>query len=213
MNRLFLYTLIALSACWMACSPRSTSPNIQIDQDSITALQEDEISLSDIFQSLALRDESSENVSEPSQPNQPSIPAIAVSTGNPFALRKQRGAKPRPEVKRPTLDFGFVNEGDTIFHTFHIVNQGKAPWKIEEILPSCGCTGAKSTKLVVPPGESTDISVQFHTAGQPGRRVKLIEVFSNSGYLKLSLEGTVYPKGFTPTPQSAESAAPDSLKD
>jgi len=78
------------------------------------------------------------------------------------------------------FDAGDVLEGDTVKHTYVFTNTGNAPLKIEKIITTCSCTaGIFDTSKVIAPGEKSEISVTFTTAGKTGRQHRTITIISN----------------------------------
>ncbi|MEL7533201.1 MAG: DUF1573 domain-containing protein [Bacteroidota bacterium] len=118
--------------------------------------------------------------------------------------------KPQIRIPEDVYDFGFVDEGELVSHSFRLYNDGPGLWKIEEFLPSCGCTNVKATATEVESGAYIDVSFNLETVGRPGAQQKLIEIFSNAGYHRLLIKGVVYPPKFSQS-QSENSIEPDSL--
>jgi hypothetical protein len=78
-----------------------------------------------------------------------------------------------------SFNFGVITQGDTINHTFKILNTGKSDLIIRKVNSSCGCTVAKPTKDIIPPGMSTDLKVHFDSQGKSGTITKSITVITN----------------------------------
>ncbi|MFK7920330.1 MAG: DUF1573 domain-containing protein [Bacteroidia bacterium] len=116
--------------------------------------------------------------------------------------------KPQIRVANDVYDFGFVDEGELVAHSFRMHNDGPGTWEIEEILPSCGCTNVKVTSKEVVSGAYVDVSFNLETAGRPGAQQKLIEIFSYSFYHRHIIKGVVCPPKF-----SQEETATDATKD
>ncbi len=201
----FLIICVALSACFSPVPPSE----MVVNPENYTFQSKDQISLEKVFSGLS--DQADARITAMEETSFP--PVIKIQHQEQRSARSNLSAlgaaKPRLETRQPTFNFGYIHEGDTVDHVFRIYNRGPGVWKIEEALPSCGCTAAVPTKMVVGVGEFTEIAVQFKSKGLPGFQLKLVEVFSNADYLKLSLEGIVYPPNFNPTPQSAESGVPE----
>ena len=73
------------------------------------------------------------------------------------------------EQDRFTWDFGDVKEGQVARHDFIIKNETASELRIKEISTSCGCTLSKVTKLVIKPGESAMVEVEFNSKGYSGK--------------------------------------------
>jgi hypothetical protein len=78
-----------------------------------------------------------------------------------------------------SFNFGVIEQGDTINHTFKILNTGKSELIIRKVNSSCGCTVAKPSKDTIPPGMSTDLMVHFDSHGKSGTITKSITVITN----------------------------------
>lgn len=99
-----------------------------------------------------------------------------------FALSINLSAQfigPKIFVPSETFDFGDIVEGQTVNHSFVIVNNGNEVLKITQVLTTCGCTAAEPEKKELKPGESTIIKVDFNSTGRSGKQVKQISVASN----------------------------------
>lgn len=70
-----------------------------------------------------------------------------------------------------TVDFGIVNEGDTVIHDFWFTNVGTKDLVIRQAHPACGCTTPTYKKGAIKPGERGFIHVEFHSKGFGGQNV------------------------------------------
>jgi hypothetical protein len=77
-------------------------------------------------------------------------------------------------------DFGTVDEGKVVTHTFKFKNVGEAPLVISNIQTSCGCTTPSYTREPVAPGSTGEIQVQFDSRGKAGVNNKRITVYANT---------------------------------
>lgn len=95
-----------------------------------------------------------------------------------------------------TYDFGLVEEGAIVEHTFKFTNTGKAPLVISDARSTCGCTVPKWTQDAVRPGESGEIKVLFKTMGKRDRQEKPVIITANTypAETKVYLEGVVRAK-------------------
>jgi len=100
-------------------------------------------------------------------------------------------AAPEPEVKPdgpiPSFafpesdhDFGTINEGDIVDHTFAFTNNGDAPLIISSATASCGCTVPQWPKEPIPVGGSGEIKVQFNSRNKPGIQNKTVTITANT---------------------------------
>jgi len=86
-----------------------------------------------------------------------------------------------PHIDFETLeyDFGHINEGDTLSHTFQFSNTGKDTLKIRKTNTTCGCTVSELNKMAYGSGELGEIKVTFNSKGRRGTQIKRITLFSN----------------------------------
>lgn len=86
---------------------------------------------------------------------------------------------PKVGVQQLSHDFGNINQGDVVTHTFVITNNGGDLLKINDVRASCGCTAANPDKKELKPGESTNIVVSFNSKGRKGPQLKTVTVSTN----------------------------------
>ncbi len=86
---------------------------------------------------------------------------------------------PKVGVQQLAHDFGDVNEGDIVKHSYVISNNGGDLLKILDVRASCGCTAAKPEKSELKPGESTNLLVTFNSKGRKGPQNKTVTVVTN----------------------------------
>lgn len=86
---------------------------------------------------------------------------------------------PKIAVQQLSYDFGDINQGDVVNHSFIITNSGGDVLIIKDVKASCGCTAAKPDKNELKPGESTNITVSFNSKGRKGPQNKVVNVTTN----------------------------------
>lgn len=101
-----------------------------------------------------------------------------------------------PVIKfdRAQYDFGVVEEGGVLTHSFVFTNTGTEPLEIVDIRTSCGCTAAHPDKKIYQPGEKGVIKAEFDTKGRVGRNSRTITVINNdvnNAYFILSIYAEV----------------------
>lgn len=122
----------------------------------------------------------------PPPPAQESAPAAPESA--PAAA-----LAPKMVCDAPVFDFGQSNNTGAVEHDFPIRNEGTLSLEIRDVHASCGCTAAKPSQSVVPPGGEATIHVRFDLRGRNGFQQKAITVKSNdpnTPQLILQLKGT-----------------------
>jgi hypothetical protein len=90
-----------------------------------------------------------------------------------------RAAAPRLAIDEAVFDFGAVDRGTRVEHTFALRNAGDAPLRIEAVKSSCGCTVTLVSARDVPPGETGRLSVSVDTTRMTGRATKTVTVHTN----------------------------------
>ncbi|MCB0547791.1 MAG: DUF1573 domain-containing protein [Phaeodactylibacter sp.] len=94
-----------------------------------------------------------------------------------------------------TFDFGEVDEGAIVEHTFHFTNNGKAPLLISSARSTCGCTVPDWPKEPIAPGEKGMLKVKFSTQGKKNQQTKPITIVANTypATSKVFIQGFVRP--------------------
>lgn len=93
------------------------------------------------------------------------------------------------------INFGEVNEGDTIIRNFNFHNTGTAPLLITNATSTCGCTVPDFPKTPIQPDSSGVIEVVFNTLNRTGAQTKEVTIFANTipNQTILTLSGRVEP--------------------
>lgn len=94
-----------------------------------------------------------------------------------------------------SFDFGTINEGDVVEHTFNFKNEGAYPLIINNITSSCGCTTPEWPRDPVVSQSSSSIKVRFDSKNKSGPQAKTITVYANTepSNIDLKLKGIVKP--------------------
>ncbi|WP_163398327.1 DUF1573 domain-containing protein [Flavobacterium fluviatile] len=98
------------------------------------------------------------------------------------------------EIKKNIFDFGSINIGDTVNHSFIITNISERKFIIDTVGTSCGCTMTSFTKDSVERYHSAKINVTFIAEkNSSGKISKSIVVSDNSskGFHTFYLKGKV----------------------
>ncbi len=105
---------------------------------------------------------------EVNQPNTPNTPTVA--------------AGPTTTIKfdETTFDFGTVDQGDKVQHTYKFTNTGKESLIISNAKGSCGCTVPSWPKEPIAPGKSGEILVEFDTKGKKNNQNKTVTITANT---------------------------------
>jgi hypothetical protein len=89
------------------------------------------------------------------------------------------GAGPRIQFSELAHDFGELQAGVTLKHTFFYTNMGLATLEILQVRPSCGCTTAGEWDKRIEPGATGSIPIQFNSSSFNGLIQKTVSVVSN----------------------------------
>lgn len=93
---------------------------------------------------------------------------------------------PKRAVEEPGFDlsrewdFGKIEEGRVVSHTFVLRNDSAKTLRIKQIASSCGCTVSKVRRKRLRPGEATGIEVSFNSKGYSGPVRQFIYVHTDS---------------------------------
>lgn len=120
-------------------------------------------------------------------------------------VEKEKPEGPLPEIKfeEESHDFGTINEGDVVEHTFSFTNTGEKPLVISNAAASCGCTVPEWPKEPIAPGQTGEITARFNSTGKPNQQSKTITITANTFPEKnvLRIKANVLPKSNGPVSQ------------
>lgn len=77
-------------------------------------------------------------------------------------------------------DFGTIQSGTKVEHTYKFTNEGTADLVISNVKASCGCTVPSYTQTPVKPGGEGEIKVTFDSTGKSGNQSKDVTVTLNT---------------------------------
>jgi copper(I)-binding protein len=103
-------------------------------------------------------------------------------------------AAPAIVVTSPAYNFGSVEQGKKIEHTFSFTNAGDEALNVGKITSSCGCTAASVSSKSIPPGKTGEIRVVFDSTNFSGPIKKTVTFETNDPKKNngtLTLSGTV----------------------
>ena len=110
-----------------------------------------------------------------------SFPLQGCYSQNQEEITSQTEITDQTEIADPySWDFGRVNEGEVLKHTFVLKNESKKTLTIKDVNTSCGCTASKVEKKIILPGENTEIEVQFNSKGYSGLTQQYVYVHTDS---------------------------------
>ena len=77
-------------------------------------------------------------------------------------------------------DFGVMDEGDVVVHTFEFTNTGAEPLILDKCKGSCGCTVPEWPREPIPVGGAGEIKVRFNSKNKPGVQNKTVTLTANT---------------------------------
>jgi hypothetical protein len=98
----------------------------------------------------------------------------------------------RLTFEQTVFDFGEVEEGTIVAHTFSFVNTGTVPLLISDARSTCGCTVPEWPREAISPGEEGVINVRFDTGQKMNQQSKPITITANT----LPAQTRIYLRGF-----------------
>ena len=131
----------------------------------------------------------------------PNAPVIN-NASTPVVEEKPTGPTPEFKFTQTAHDFGNINEGDVVEHTFSFTNAGQAPLIISSATGSCGCTIPQWPKEPIPVGGQGEILVQFNSKNKPNAQSKTVTITANTypKITKLNIKAFVAPQPKTNNP-------------
>ncbi len=86
---------------------------------------------------------------------------------------------PSISVADDSYDFGFVPIDYRVSHTFYVKNTGDDVLKIDNVVQNCDCTTSELDSKEIQPGDSTELTMVFHTKNYYGRTTRTLTIHSN----------------------------------
>ncbi len=86
---------------------------------------------------------------------------------------------PRLLVSGPVHDFGHIECGKIVEHTYVLKNVGLTPLRISHVKPDCGCAVAALASKEIAPGGQTKLKVTLNLSLQKGKQNRTFLVQSN----------------------------------
>lgn len=105
--------------------------------------------------------------------------ALALLTMTHLSALADPNVTPNIQFDSQGFDFGTVDEGARISHTFKVTNKGTGLLKIVDAYASCGCTIPKLSKKNLEAGETADLFITVDTSMKQNGITKFVNVSSN----------------------------------
>ncbi|MEL7221634.1 MAG: DUF1573 domain-containing protein [Bacteroidota bacterium] len=125
-----------------------------------------------------VRDAARENVEN--EAIQPNAAATDVQAPNAAATAAPTGPTTSMTFAETTFDFGTVDEGELVSHTYSFTNTGDETLVLSDAKGSCGCTVPKWPREPIAPGQSADITVEFNSKNKKGKRNQKVTITANT---------------------------------
>jgi hypothetical protein len=107
------------------------------------------------------------------------------------------------QLKEAGYSFGKIPQGRPVIHIFEIINTGKDPLVLDNVLASCGCTTPEWSHDPIAAGATASIKVGYNAYGE-GHFNKTVTIFYNNGQTKaLTISGEVYKLPDSAAPENA----------
>lgn len=107
------------------------------------------------------------------------------------------GKLPVIKFENAEFDFGTIQQGVKVEHTYTFTNDGTADLLITDAKASCGCTVPDYTKEPVAPGKTGEVHVVFDSTGKSGEVSKTVTLTVNTekGNEVVSFKANIESKG------------------
>ena len=112
--------------------------------------------------------------------NRAANPAIQPNPAASQVDEKPEGPLPAFSFPKLEHDFGTINEGEVVEHTFSFTNTGNAPLIIQDVQASCGCTAPDWSKNPIPVGGTGFVKAKFDSQGKPNINNRTVTVTANT---------------------------------
>jgi hypothetical protein len=98
----------------------------------------------------------------------PAVISPRLSTAPKTPRAQQAADLPRAKVPETEFNFGSIEQGASMSHTFKIKNEGKALLQLEVQSTTCKCTVGNLTTNQVAPGEEAEVLLEWIAKTPPG---------------------------------------------
>jgi len=134
--------------------------------------------------------------------------ALLFIVGLSFSSKAQNAVETRTvsetlQLTENNFDFGKIQQGRPVTHQFEIINTGKEPLVLDNVMASCGCTTPEWSHDPIKPGKSAIIKVGYNAASA-GAFNRSVTIMYNNGQTKvIVISGTVFASPTTSAPLNA----------
>jgi hypothetical protein len=96
-----------------------------------------------------------------------------------FILFQITFTQPKLSLDKPSVDLGTMYSGAREMGKFAMKNIGNDTLRIFSVQPQCGCTTVKQPKVLLLPGESDIVELEFNSSGYHGKVEKIVSINTN----------------------------------
>ena len=125
---------------------------------------------------------------QPAAATQPATPAAPVGPTTVMTFNETE------------FDFGSVDQGEKVSHTYKFKNTGSEPLILSNAKGSCGCTVPKWPREPIAPGGEGEVTVEFDSKNKSGARNQKVTITANTE----PANTVIYLKGNVNVPGSAQ---------
>ena len=110
--------------------------------------------------------------------------------------QESKDSFPILHIENPSYNFGDIEQGKIVEHSFNIKNNGNLPLIISNVITTCGCTAPEWPKEPIAPNNSTSIKIVFDSRGKAGIQNKVVTIISNAQIpqSRIKIKANVIPK-------------------
>lgn len=139
----------------------------------------------------AAKEDAANNLENPTAANATAPEGVATEAAN----QAPTGPTTSLQFAETEFEFGTVDEGEIVNHTFKFTNTGNEPLIISNAKGSCGCTVPKWPREPIAPGGTGEVAVEFNSKGKKGARTQKVTLTANTNPPQtfLTLKGNVTP--------------------
>jgi len=105
--------------------------------------------------------------------------AIVLVASMGVSGRAETTRHPTISVADNSYDFGFIPIDYRVSHTFYVKNTGDDVLEIDKVVQNCDCTTSELESNEIPPGDSTELTMVFHTKNYYGQTTRTLTIYSN----------------------------------
>ena len=108
------------------------------------------------------------------------VPIRADGTLDTAGMPRMRFESATPDRDPLVHQFGAVDAGAIVEHTFRLRNVGGEPLVIQSATSTCGCTVPSYPRGEIAPGDTASVFVRFDTEGKAGPQDKIVTLTANT---------------------------------